>query len=392
MKPLALLFSRRFIACGLSLEKLIALAGENEIPLFQLHRAAPKEVSGIIGEKDLPKLMALADTRGWEVKLGSFCYLAAAREWLKKRWGLALGAALMLALIIGSLQFVWKIEILDAGVYESDIRSYLLEKGIKPGIFKSSVSPLQLKNDLEWRFPSVAWVQVSYRGTALMIRLVEGVPVPEVETQGEAADIVASRGGIVVSVQPRAGTPMVKAGDIVQKGQILIKGEERAGTQGEMKPVKARGVVWCRVWESARVRVPAYEILSEETGRREVNQLIACPFMEVGDREETRFLTYDTMVETVPLGGLWLPVWVRRETRIEVALETRMRDEANVKAEAGLAALRALREKIGAGGELVDKWVDYCMIEDKDMEATATGELLLDIAMQGQAGSDAPYP
>lgn len=384
MKPLSLLFSRKFTARGLSLEKLLSLAGESNIPLFALHRAAPKEVTGLVGEKDLPALMELAQTRGWEIMPGSACYLAALREWLKKRWGLALGAILMVVCIVAALQFVWRVEILDAGVYESDIRTYLVEQGIREGIAKSNVSVTELQNNLEWRFPDVAWVQVAFRGTSLMVRVVEGIPVPEVQTEGNPGDIIASRGGIIVSVQPKAGTPVCKAGDIVQKGQVLIKGEERGGTSGEMTLVKARGTVLCRVWESAKVSIPAYETTSTETGREEDEQFVCTPFIKIGEHGETEFLTYDTMVETLPLGGIWLPVWVRKETRLEVALEFPMRDEEEVKAEAGLAALRALRKKIGSTGEIVDKWVDYCMIEGTDMEATAVGELLLDISTQAQ--------
>ena len=50
--------------------------------------------------------------------------------------------------------------------------------------------------------------------------------------------------------------------------------------------------------------------------------------------------------------------------------------------EAGLAALRALARRVGYGEVFVDKWVDYCMIEDEILEASAVGERRIDI---GQA-------
>ena len=37
------------------------------------------------------------------------------------------------------------------------------------------------------------------------------------------------------------------------------------------------------------------------------------------------------------------------------------------------------------GYEIIDKWVDYCMIEDDTLAATATAEWLMDIAGQAPA-------
>ena len=63
-------------------------------------------------------------------------------------------------------------------------------------------------------------------------------------------------------------------------------------------------------------------------------------------------------------------------------ITTQMRDLDEAKAEAGLAALRALARRVGYGEVFVDKWVDYCMIEDEILEASAVGERRIDI---GQA-------
>ena len=55
------------------------------------------------------------------------------------------------------------------------------------------------------------------------------------------------------------------------------------------------------------------------------------------------------------------------------------RPEAEVRTEAGQAALDRLKTLL-YGYEIIDKWVDYCMIEDDTLAATATAEWLMDIA------------
>ncbi len=374
------LFLVSFRVEGLSLERLLNLAGEQNIMLHDLKRNGLKAVEGVCMESDYAKLSELAEKRGWKLTRLKHKRLSAVRNWLKKRLAVAVGLVLCLLLATVSMQFIWRIDILDAGPYESEVRLYLKEQNIHPGIWKRNISLQELTSSLEWRMPKVAWVQSYYRGAALVIRCVLGVPPPGVETEGGPGDVVAKRDGILVSLLPLAGTPMCKPGDMVRAGQVLISGWER-GTGEEKIPVKARGIAMARGWVGAKVRIPLDEVHSEPTGHVAVSQVVQTPYFQVGTLETPEFLQSDRMVEMWPIGGAWWPVYLRRETFEEVALTVVPRDEADVKAEAGIAALRALSQKIGAGHEPVDKWVDYCMIEGRMLEATAIAEILADIAL-----------
>ena len=374
------LFLISFRMEGLSLERLMNLAGEQNIMLQNLKRSGLKAVEGVCGEADYAKLSGMADMRGWKLTRLKHKRLSAFRVWLKKRAAVAVGFVLCLALAAVSLQFIWRIDIMDAGPYESEVRLYLREQNIRPGIWKRTVALQGLISGLEWRMPRVAWVQAYYRGTALVIRCVLGVPPPGVETEGGPGDVVAIRDGILVSLMPLAGTPLCKPGDIVRAGQVLISGWERGSGEAKV-PVKARGIAMARGWVGAKVRIPVDEVHTSPTGRTAVAQAVQTPYFQVGQVQAPDFLQSDRTVEIWPIGGAWWPVFLRRETYEEVALSVVPREEADVKAEAGLAALRALSQKLGAGHEPVDKWVDYCMIEGRMLEATAIAEILADIAL-----------
>ena len=82
--------------------------------------------------------------------------------------------------------------------------------------------------------------------------------------------------------------------------------------------------------------------------------------------------------------GCFFPVWRRATVLREVSLEYVRRPEGEVRAEAGQAALDRLKTLL-YGYEIIDKWVDYCMIEDDTLAATATAEWLMDIAGQAPA-------
>ncbi len=374
------LFLISFRMEGLSLERLFNLASEQNIMLQDLKRSGLKAVEGVCGETDYKKLSELAEQRGWKLTRLKHKRLSALVNWLKKRMAVAVGLVLCIAIAVVALQFIWRIDILDAGPYESEIRLYLKEQDIHPFLWKRDVSLTELTASLEWRLPRVAWVQAYYRGAALVIRCVLGVPPPGVETEGGPGDVVAKRDGILVSLLPVAGTPMCKPGDLIRAGQVLIAGWER-GTGEEKIPVKARGTAMARGWVGVKVRIPMDEVISEPTGRTAVSQAVQTPYFQVGEIETPEFLRSDRTVEIWPVGGAWWPVYLHRETFEEVALSIVPREEAQVKAEAGLAALRALSQKLGAGHEPVDKWVDYCMIEGRMLEATAIAEILADIAL-----------
>lgn len=376
-------FGLRFTAEGLSLEKLLRMAGEKQIALHALKREGAKKVVGRVAESDYPRLLELADARGWALTKGRTLGLAALRDKVKRHWGLAAGFFALLIVMIVALQFIWAVDILDAGAYEGDVRAFLEQMEIRPGILKSKVDLRALESLFEWRYPDTAWIKTRFSGANLVIRVIQGVPVPNVAPYGSPNDVTAKCDGIITSIEPYAGTPLVKLGQLVKKGQVLIKGEERLGAMGDPQAVKARGRVMARVWLGARVSVSAISTLSTPTGQVEEAQWIQTPYITLFKDQENPFEHADTHMEIYPLVGAFFPVSLVRAAYIEVALEHAPRDEAQVKNEAGQAAMRRLIEKLADDDELVDKWVDYCMIEGKDMEATAFAEVIRDIAVAG---------
>ena len=112
-----------------------------------------------------------------------------------------------------------------------------------------------------------------------------------------------------------------------------------------------------------------------------------CPWFSLWPLPPSGFDRQDVQVVETPLGCVFFPLTLRRETRMEAELSVQPREEGQLRAEAAVAALRKLREKIGIHDDLVDKWVDYCMIEGEVLEAVATGERLIDIGTPRRSGS-----
>lgn len=369
-----------FTAEGLNIERLIRQAGEQGIALSGIKRAGPRMISGMVTEDDLPRLNELARSGGWRFEAGRRRGAGRWVDTLRRRWMLVVGCLLAAACLAVASQLVWRIEVIDAGIYAADLRNYLEVLDVRPLRWKRSLDTGAIRDSLEWRYPEVAWIECGFRGMTLTVTVVEGVASGEALTWVGSGDVVAARDGVVDSIITLAGTPQVKAGQIVRAGQVLILGEERT-SDGLVRPVSARGKVLARVWDGASVRMSTQERETVYTGRRQQVTLVSCPWFDLWQAEESGFEQQDVAVRAMPLGGLFLPFIVRFETRMEAEVSMRTRDMEQVKTEAALAALRKLREKVGIDDVFLTNWVDYSMIDDEVLLAVAIGERVIDIAI-----------
>ena len=373
----------RFTLTGLNLERFMNTLQKEGVPLLSARRADRRTLECACYLRDLPRVRQLAGEKGWRVTRERPAQLAAVLGALRRRPGALLGAALALAAALVLSQFVWRVEINGAGPYRADIAAYLTEAGYVPGARRDALDASALERNLTLRYPEVAWFHAYVSNVTLVVDVTRGVPMPDLPS-AQPGDVVALRDGIVDSVRVYAGTAAVQAGDAVRAGQVLIRGEER-GADGATVPVAARGAVIARCWLEHTVEMSLLEIHSEETGREAVVQEIETPWFTWPTEPDTPdFLASNAYITQTPVAGCFFPVWRKTTVLREVSLEYARRPEAEVRAEAGDAALERLKTLL-YGYEIIDKWVDYCMIEDDTLAATATAEWLMDIAGQAPA-------
>lgn len=371
------LFTHRFLLSGLNLERFINTMQREEIPLLHIFRKDRKTLACECYSCDVGRVASIAQEKGWRMEALQPKGLSALGRFLCKRPGIPLGLVLAAMMILTLSQFVWRVEIHDAGAYRADIAAYLSEAGFRPGTPRTGVDAQALERALTYRYPELAWFHVYVSNVTLVVDVVSGagMPAPPSQTPGH---IVASRDGVVDSLRVYAGTAAVKAGDVVQKGQILIRGEER-GADGSTVYVHADGTVMARCWHSASVSLPLMDVISQETGRETQQTRIRTPWRCFPEEWETpAYLASNLYIRETPVVGSFFPVVWQQIQHREVALAFSRRNENEVRREAKDAAEKQLKSML-QGYEIIDKWVDYCMIEDESLSATVTAEWLMDI-------------
>ena len=375
-------WAARFRVRGLSAEKLLNEARKRGFAVRNVRRAGDRSLLLECAPRDYAALRALAEERGFEVGEMEPVGLPRLLRRLLARPGLLIAGALGTLLIVWALGYVWEIRVENAGPYIGEVRLYLEEQGVRPGIRRSQVDIAALREGLAWRLPKVKWVRAEWQGVVLRLRLEQGTPPPE-ESAAQAGDIVAREDGVIAWIAAYAGTPLAKPGDFVRAGQVLIQGQERR-ENGAVLPVRARGDVMARVWLTAKVRLPLAEYVTYATGRETEVRVIETPLFSWADRAEPEYLVSDRETRTLPLGGAWAPVWLRRETYREAYLEKTERDLETVKREGARAALEKLN-LLAIHDEIVDKWLNFSMIEGGSVAVEATAEVARQIGVPARA-------
>jgi hypothetical protein len=106
---------------------------------------------------------------------------------------------------------------------------------------------------------------------------------------------------------------------------------------------------------------------------------------------DSAFAHYDTAVSEMSFGGIFLPMTLHSERRMEAEFTVTRRNQSALEAEAYAAAVRKLREKLGPDESLIDIWGNCSMIDAETILSVAVGEMLTEIGKRVPAsGMAAP--
>lgn len=375
-----------FTAEGLSLERLLNQCAKQSIRLHGVRKVSLRQIKGSVSAADLRKLTELAESRGWKLTVGRARGIIRIGQLAKKRALLTSGILIFFMLCWAALSCVWYIDVRGAGPYTGEVERILKEHNVKIGRLHFLIDMDVLQKDMESQLTGLAWVGAYTSGVRLTIHCVQAQLAKD--KASVPGDIVAARDGVITSISVAAGTPKVKVGDVVSRGQVLVRGEERAWN-GAVNPIRAEATITARIWYTASAKVSGTYIETKPTGRYFVQRVLCMPFYEWAMDTAPDYTEYDKAQTIQPIGGAF-PVWMRMERYEEVERFETLREEAQVKEEAALAATRLVQEKVEHGVRVIDKWVEYSMIKDGGCYATAVLEAIVEIAVAANTIVDSP--
>lgn len=208
-------------ATGTGVKRYINICHHHKIPLNNV-KCVNNTYSFEMDAKDYINSKEFIKTTGIKIRIikktGSYFFL----KNNKNRYGLLIGILLFVGGLLLLSRFIWQIEI-NGNIYYSDevIIDYLKENNIKTGSI-AIINDEALETGIRETFDRIIWVSASIDGTKLTINLKENNTNPIMAESESIRDIVASKDGVIESILVRSGTAIVKPGDTVKKGDVLV--------------------------------------------------------------------------------------------------------------------------------------------------------------------------
>ena len=297
---------------GYFVEKFINICNKQKIFLWNLKRSKTTIIYANVSIKDFKKLKPIAQKTKCKIKIKSKKGLPFIFNKYKKRKIFVIGLAMVLITIFTLSKFIWNIEVIgNEKINDDEIIQIANENNLKIGKFKNKVDTKKIINKLRLERDDIAWIGIEIKGTNAIIKIVESIPKPNIIDDEEFCNIVATKDAIIKKISAQNGTPVVKEGEIVKKGTVLIAGWLEGKYTGT-RYVHATGSVQGKVWYTQKERIYFKQQKKEQTGNVENKYSLNINNFKIKfNKGVSKFKNYDTI-------DFYLPIELIKITNTEV--------------------------------------------------------------------------
>lgn len=304
----------RFEIIGISPERFINIANRRWLNVFNLH-CQGKRIFGYIAASEFYTLSDAAQKAGVQLVITNSLGLPFLVKNYRRRIGFILGFAMFCFTLWYLSLFIWFVETVNLpGEYADGAAEAVYNAGIRTGVLSSSIDGTLLEFELEEKLGQFDLIKVSQLGCNAQVYFSTSGLIESTVDQGEPCDVVASAGGEIVSIIAKTGIPLVKPGDVVYPGDILISGLFE-GPEGPISMVHSYGEVTAITEHTFSTAIDYRQTVKEPTGRIvTINRIIAFG-MEIPLFSSVPKGNYSRTYEEFPLElfGFKLPITLRRE-------------------------------------------------------------------------------
>ena len=237
---------------------------------LRLWRIVPRDGCTLrlqLWERDLPALRAMAEDCGGELRVLWLRGGSRDRRTLRRRKALLLALLLAAGLLLASSLFVWELRVQGCErLSQGQVLRALADCGVEPGCFRYGLDTEMLRSRMLEALPELEWMTVNVSGSRATVLVRERREKPEILSEEGSVELRATRPGIVQSVTALRGRALVKPGDAVNRGDVLISGE-RESLLGPLPAQAAMGEVRAETWHELISVCPLEMLERKEPGR-----------------------------------------------------------------------------------------------------------------------------
>lgn len=345
---------------GYYIEKFINICNSKQVNLWNIKKENSIKMLASIKISDFKELKQICRKTKCKVKIQDKKGLPFVVKKYKKRKVFLLFLMLIILSIIVLSNFIWNIEIEgDESIPKEEIMAIVKNEGLEIGAFKGKIDTKEIINKIRLERDDVSWVGINIEGTNAIIKLVKADEKPEIINEEEYCNIVANRDATILKVSAQNGTPLVKEGDTVTNGDIIIAGWMEGKYTGKQY-VHAQGEVQAKVSYKTLEKVYLKETKKVETGESENRYSVKINNFQINLLKTLpKFQKYDTIEENKKLklfSNFYLPLEIIKYTYKEYEEQLVVHSFEEAKQIGIDRAKESLQEEL-AGKEILDKQV-----------------------------------
>ncbi len=311
-------FSERFInLCRISKIRLYNLSEDNGV-LF-----AATTIRGF------KKIRNCAKKSGMRVRVVSKKGLPFIYAGISARNGIFIGAAVMCFLLFFYSRCIWRIDVKgNERIKNETVISVLEQNSVTLGTMKKDINNDKLKLSLYEKIPEIAWVNFKIDGSRLVVDLREVTKKPKKEAENYC-NIVASTDGIIKKVVLYDGQALLREGEAVKEGQIIVSGIKTYENARLNTFHHAKAEVYAYTKRRKIVKIAKNRKVSEYTGREKRLKTIKIFRLKIPLYLFTpnfKSAEVSTLEKPLVINGVRLPVSIYQTQARERRIKTKRTD------------------------------------------------------------------
>ena len=214
----------RFRVIGSAAERFLNEAAQQGIALRNIIRTGT-ELSACVPCRAYCTLHRTARDCGVRLRVQRRYGLPFLLQKMRNRPGLTAGIVLFFALQMYMTGFVWQVEVHGTEqLHPQQVLQIAQTVGVKIGVRHEAIDTDEVRRTLLQQLPQLSWVGVNRLGARVDIEVRERSMSPDMVPVDEPCNLKARIGGVIWRVQAEDGFSVVRAGDAVRAGDLLVEG------------------------------------------------------------------------------------------------------------------------------------------------------------------------
>ncbi|MFI3209752.1 MAG: sporulation protein YqfD [Peptostreptococcaceae bacterium] len=213
------------LANGIGIEKFLNYLIRNNIKVYNVKRLGDTKIQFNVSREDFKEFKKIYKGSSFDVKVKQKVGLPFIMITIYKNKMMWIGAIISLFILMATSQFVTDVHIqVPEGIKIDELREELYSIGLKPGINKKDIDRKNIRDEIMIKFNDIAYISINVKGTNVFVTVTKKAETLESKEDSNFCNVIATKNGIIEEVIARSGTTVVKEGDIVKAGDVLVTG------------------------------------------------------------------------------------------------------------------------------------------------------------------------